>query len=42
MRDCPRAHSFMAPQAEGIVLVIQKSNKDNKSVVSPSVPRQAT
>ena len=42
MRDCPKARSFTAPQTGGIVSAVQKSNKDNKSVASPSVPRQAT
>ena len=38
-RDCSRARSFTAPQTEGIALVVQKGNK---SVASPSVPRQGT
>ena len=42
MRDCPRARSFTTPWTGGTVLVIQNSNKDNKSVASPSAPRQAT
>ena len=42
MRDCPRTHSFTVPRIRGIVSVVQKSNKDNKSVASPSAPRQAT
>ena len=42
MKDCPRARSFTAPRTGGTVLAIQKSNKDNKSVASPSTPRQAT
>ena len=32
VRDCPRARSFTSPWTRGIVLVVQKSNKDNKSV----------
>ena len=42
MRDCPRAHSFTAPPTGGIVSAVQKNNKENKSVASPSAPRQAT
>ena len=42
MRDCPRARSFTSPRTGGTVSAVQKSNKDNKSVVSPSAPRQAT
>ena len=38
-RDCSRARSFTAPRTGGITLVIQKGNK---SVASPSVPRQGT
>ena len=38
-RDCPRARSFTAPQTGGTALVVQKGNK---SVASPSVPRQGT
>ena len=38
-RDCSRARSFTAPQAGGTTLVVQKGNK---SVASPSVPRQGT
>ena len=38
-RDCSRAHSFIAPQTGGTALVVQKGNK---SVASPSVPRQGT
>ena len=38
-RDCSRAHSFTAPQTGGTTLVVQKGNK---SVASPSVPRQGT
>ena len=38
-RDCSRARSFTAPQTGGTALVVQKGNK---SVASPSVPRQGT
>ena len=38
-RDCSRARSFTTPQTGGTTLVIQKGNK---SVASPSVPRQGT
>ena len=38
-RDCSRARSFTAPQTGGIASVAQKGNK---SVASPSVPRQGT
>ena len=38
-RDCSRARSFTAPQTGGTFLVAQKGNK---SVASPSVPRQGT
>ena len=38
-RDCSRARSFTAPQTGGTTLVIQNGNK---SVASPSVPRQGT
>ena len=38
-RDCSRARSFTAPQNGGTVLGAQKGNK---SVASPSVPRQGT
>ena len=38
-RDCSRARSFTAPQTGGTALVAQKGNK---SVASPSVPRQGT
>ena len=37
--DCSRARSFTAPQTGGTTLVAQKGNK---SVASPSVPRQGT
>ena len=42
MKDCPRARSFTVPRTRGRVSAVQKSNKDNKSVASPSAPRQAT
>ena len=42
MKDCPRAHSFTAPRIGGTISIVQKNNKDNKSVSSPSAPRQAT
>ena len=42
MKDCSRAHSFTTPWTGGTVLAIQKSNKDNKSIASPSALRQAT
>ena len=38
-RDCSRARSFTAPQTGGTASVAQKRNK---SVTSPSVPRQGT
>ena len=38
-RDCSRARSFTAPQTGGTASVAQKGNK---SVASPSVPRQGT
>ena len=38
-RDCSRARSFTVPQTGGTALVAQKGNK---SVASPSVPRQGT
>ena len=38
-RDCSRARSFTAPRTGGTALVVQKGNK---SVASPSVPRQGT
>ena len=38
-RDCSRARSFIAPQTGGTASVEQKGNK---SVASPSVPRQGT
>ena len=34
VKYCPRARSFTAPRTGGTVLVVQKSNKDNKSVAS--------
>ena len=42
MKDCLRVGSFTTPRTGGTVSVVQKSNKDNKSVASPSAPRQAT
>ena len=42
MKDCPRASLFIAPRTGGTISAVQKSNKDNKSVASPSAPRQAT
>ena len=42
MRDCHRARYFTVPRTRGIVSAVQKSNKDNKCVASPSAPRQAT
>ena len=42
MKDCLRARSLTTPRTRGTVSAIQKSNKDNKSVASPSAPRQAT
>ena len=42
IKDCPRARSFTSPQTGGTVSIVQKSNKDNKSVASPIAPRQAT
>ena len=42
MRDYPRARSLTLPWTGGIVSTVQKSNKDNKSVASPTAPRQAT
>ena len=42
MKDYPRSCSFTTPRIRGTVLIVHKSNKDNKSVVSPSAPRQAT
>ena len=42
IKDCPRACSFTSPLTGGTVLAVQKSNKDNKSITSPSAPRQVT
>ena len=39
VKDCPRARSFIAPQIGGNVSSVHKGNK---SVASPSVPRQGT
>ena len=41
IKDCSRARSFTSPWTGGIVLAVQKSNKD-KSVASPIALRQAT
>ena len=42
MKDCLRARSFTAPRTGGTVSAVQNSNKDNKSVASPSSLRQET
>ena len=42
IKDCPRARSFTSPRTGGTVSAIQNNNKDNKSIASPSAPRQAT
>ena len=42
VKNYPRAHSFIAPRTWGIVSAVQKNNKDNKSVASPSALRQVT
>ena len=42
MKDCPKDRSFTAPRTGGTVLEVQKSNKVNKSIASPSAPRQVT
>ena len=42
VKDCSRARSFTTPWTGGTVSAVQKSNKDNKSITSPSAPRQAT
>ena len=42
VKDCPRAPSFTTPRTGGTVSAVQKSNKDNKSIASPSAPRQVT
>ena len=42
IKDCPRAHSFTSLRTRGTILAVQKSNKDNKSIASPSESRQAT
>ena len=42
MKDCPRARSFKSPWTRGTVSTVQKSNRHNKSVTSPSAPTQAT
>ena len=40
MKDCPISRSFTAPWTGGTVSTVQMSNKDNKSIASPSAPRQ--
>ena len=42
VKDYPKARSFTAPRTGGIVSAVQKINKDNKSIASPSTLRQAT
>ena len=42
MKDYPRARSFIAPRIGVTVSAVQKSNKDNESVASPSAPIHAT
>ena len=42
VKDCPRACSLTTPRTGGTVSAVQKSNKDNKNIASPSAPRQAT
>ena len=42
VKDCPKAHSFTAPQTRVTVSTVQKGNKDNKSVTSPNAPRTET
>ena len=42
IKDCLRARSFTSPRTGGTVSAVQKSNKDNKSIASPSAPRQTT
>ena len=42
VKDCLRARSFTAPHTGGIASIVQEGSKDNKSVASPSAPRQAT
>ena len=42
VKDCPRVCSFTAPRIGGTVSAVQKSNKNNRSVASPSTPRQMT
>ena len=39
IKDCTRAHSFTPPRTKGIGSAVQRGNK---SVASPSVPRQVT
>ena len=42
MKDCLRASSLATPRTRGRVSAVQNSNEDNKSVASPSAPREAT
>ena len=42
VKYCLRTRSFKAPRTGGTVSAVQKSNKDNKSVASPSAPIQET
>ena len=42
IKDYLRARSFTSPRNGGTVSVVQKRNKDNKSIASPSAPRQVT
>ena len=42
IKYCPRACSFTLPRTGGIVSAVEKRNKDNKSIASPSAPRQVT
>ena len=39
IKYCPRAHSFTSLRIGVTVSAVQKSNKDNKSIASPSAPR---
>ena len=41
IKDCSRARSFTL-RTEGTISTVQKSNKDNMIIASPSVPRQTT
>ena len=42
IKDFLIARSFTSPRTGGTVSAVQKSNKENKSIASPSAPRQAT